>query len=55
MQRRTVLITGASSGLGYEAALKLARLGANVVIMGEREIARGMIETLGGANTSPPA
>ena len=33
----------------------LERLGANVVIMGEREIARGMIETLGGANTSPPA
>lgn len=33
MQRRTVLITGASSGLGYEAALKLARLGANVVLV----------------------
>ena len=54
MRGRTVLITGASSGLGYEAALKLARLGANLVLVardaqrGERaraaveEIARGI-------------
>ena len=33
MRRRTVLITGASSGLGYEAALKLARLGANIMMV----------------------
>ena len=33
MRRRTVLITGASSGLGSEAAVKLARLGANVVMV----------------------
>jgi NAD(P)-dependent dehydrogenase (short-subunit alcohol dehydrogenase family) len=40
MQGRTVLITGASSGLGYEAALKLARLGANVVMVA-RDAQRG--------------
>jgi len=33
MRGRTVLITGASSGMGYEAALKLAALGANVVMV----------------------
>jgi NAD(P)-dependent dehydrogenase (short-subunit alcohol dehydrogenase family) len=40
MRGRTVLITGASSGLGYEAALKLARLGANVVLV-VRDARRG--------------
>lgn len=40
MHGRTVLITGASSGLGYEAALKLARLGANVVMVA-RDAQRG--------------
>ena len=40
MRERTVLITGASSGLGYEAALKLARLGANVVMVA-RDAQRG--------------
>jgi NAD(P)-dependent dehydrogenase (short-subunit alcohol dehydrogenase family) len=40
MRGRTVLITGASSGLGYEAALKLARLGANVVMVA-RDARRG--------------
>ena len=40
MRGRTVLITGASSGLGYETALKLARLGANVVMVA-RDAQRG--------------
>src|SRR5262245_57006230 len=40
MRGRTVLITVASSGLGYEAALKLARLGANVVMVA-RDAQRG--------------
>ena len=40
MHGRTVLITGASSGLGYEAALKLARAGANVVMVA-RDAQRG--------------
>ena len=42
MRGRTVLITGASSGLGYEAALKLAGMGANVVMVA-RDARRGEI------------
>src|SRR5262249_12131178 len=38
--RRTVLITGTTSGIGRETARQLARLGARVV-MGVRDVERG--------------
>lgn len=37
MTDRTVVVTGASSGMGEEAALLLGRLGANVVIQGRNQ------------------
>lgn len=49
---KTVVITGATSGIGYSAALAFARTGANVAISGRRaqrgEEAAREIETLGG-------
>lgn len=38
---KTVLITGANIGLGLEAAVKFAALGATRLVMGVRSIARG--------------
>ncbi|EMD00450.1 hypothetical protein BAUCODRAFT_80931 [Baudoinia panamericana UAMH 10762] len=38
---RNVLITGASSGLGFEAALKFVQLGADRVVFGVRSVAKG--------------
>ena len=38
---KTVLITGANTGLGFEAALKFARLGASTLILGVRSLQRG--------------
>ncbi|KAJ3511416.1 hypothetical protein NM208_g15434 [Fusarium decemcellulare] len=38
---KTVLITGANTGIGFEAALKLAKLGAAKIILGVRSIQRG--------------
>ena len=38
---RTVLITGANSGLGYEAALKVVQLGAAKVILAARTLSKG--------------
>lgn len=49
---RTIAITGATSGIGYAAALAFAQLGANVAVSGRRAD-RGLevaaeIERLGG-------
>lgn len=38
---RTVLVTGANTGLGFEAALKYAALGADKVILAVRSAAKG--------------
>nr|A0A7L8UXK7.1 RecName: Full=Short-chain dehydrogenase/reductase ffsI; AltName: Full=Cytochalasans biosynthesis cluster protein ffsI [Aspergillus flavipes]QOG08946.1 FfsI [Aspergillus flavipes] len=38
---KTILITGPNAGLGYEAALKFAALGASQLIFGVRSLARG--------------
>jgi len=40
MDGRTVLVTGATSGIGLETARSLARMGARVAI-GARDRARG--------------
>jgi len=38
---KTVLITGANTGLGFEAAIKFARLGTSKLILGVRSLQRG--------------
>lgn len=38
---KTVLVTGATSGLGFEAALKFLKQGATTVIIGSRSLERG--------------
>ncbi|KAJ5097662.1 hypothetical protein N7456_008383 [Penicillium angulare] len=38
---KTVLITGANTGLGFEAALKFASLGASCLLLGVRSLERG--------------
>jgi len=52
LRGQTVVLTGASSGIGAEAARKLARLGATVVLLARREDAlarvRERIESAGG-------
>ena len=43
---KTVIITGASSGLGKEAAKQIVRLGASKVILGCRDTSKGNIAKL---------
>src|ERR1700744_5342539 len=38
---KTVLITGATVGIGFEAATKFAALGASKIIIGSRSLERG--------------
>jgi NAD(P)-dependent dehydrogenase (short-subunit alcohol dehydrogenase family) len=38
---KTIIVTGANSGLGFEAALKLLQLNASLVILAVRDIERG--------------
>lgn len=37
LERKTVLVTGASSGIGRESAIECSKLGANVIITGRNE------------------
>ncbi|KAK5165617.1 hypothetical protein LTR04_001200, partial [Oleoguttula sp. CCFEE 6159] len=38
---RTVIITGSNTGLGFEAAVKFATLGAPTLILGVRDLSKG--------------
>ncbi len=54
---QTVIITGANTGLGFEAAIHLVRLGAEQVILGCRSLAKGeearkQMETRTGKQTA---
>ncbi|KAL5346937.1 hypothetical protein ACLOAV_008080 [Pseudogymnoascus australis] len=40
---KTVIVTGANAGLGYEAALKFVALGAAKVILGVRSMSKGVV------------
>ena len=53
MQGKTVLFTGASRGMGRFAAIKLARLGAEILIVGHNQ-ARGAaaVEAIQGTGGS---
>lgn len=47
MKNKTVLITGATAGIGRQTALKIAGMGATVVIVGRNEAkARGVVSAL---------
>ncbi|MCY3834417.1 MAG: SDR family oxidoreductase [Chloroflexi bacterium] len=52
MKGKRVLVTGATNGIGKQAALELAKMGAEVVIVGRDEIktrkVRDELQTLGG-------
>ena len=37
MKNKTILITGATSGIGYATALAFSKLGANLILCSERE------------------
>jgi NAD(P)-dependent dehydrogenase (short-subunit alcohol dehydrogenase family) len=53
MSKRTILITGGNAGIGLAAALRFARAGTNVAIVGRRaeanQAARRQVEALGAA------
>ncbi len=37
MKNKTILITGATSGIGYATAIAFSKLGANLILCGRRE------------------
>ncbi|KAI9661374.1 MAG: hypothetical protein M1831_003107 [Alyxoria varia] len=52
---QTILITGSSSGLGYEAARKFAQLGATRIILGVRDVGAGQRAATGIMEGVPSA
>lgn len=52
VEGKTVLITGASSGIGFSSARKLARAGAKLILVARGEekllVTQGVVEKLGG-------
>ena len=54
---KTVLVTGATSGLGYQTAVSIAEMGGRVVITGRREelLANALSELTGEGHTACPA
>ena len=40
-QGKTVIVTGSNTGLGYEAALEIARLGVEKLILAVRTFSKG--------------
>lgn len=54
LQNRTILVTGASDGIGREAALTYARYGASVILLGRNEEKlRNIAHLLGDKNGKP--
>lgn len=53
LQGQTILITGANSGIGLEAARQCARLGATTLILAVRTIAKGEEAKANILKTSP--
>jgi NAD(P)-dependent dehydrogenase (short-subunit alcohol dehydrogenase family) len=54
MQGKTVLVTGATNGIGKVAALELARLGAQVIVVGRNaEKTRATVDEIQSATQNP--
>ncbi len=54
MKGKTVLVTGATAGIGKETALGIAKLGAHVVIVGRNEAkTKAVVEELKTASSNP--
>ncbi|KAI1423484.1 short-chain dehydrogenase/reductase [Xylaria sp. FL1777] len=54
-KEKTVLVTGANSGMGFQAALKYAQLGARTLILAVRDVSKGKAAraSIMGQVTSP--
>ena len=51
LENKTILVTGASSGIGHATALECSKMGANVIIVGRnRERLQDTFENLQGDN-----
>lgn len=56
LQERIILVTGASDGIGREAALTYARYGANVILLGRNdEKLRHVADSITQQNGPPAA
>ena len=54
MQGKTVVITGATSGIGYYSALEIANLGAHVILVGRNsERGKSAVESITKESGNP--